>query len=297
MNNFNLNLLKYFYYVVYYNGFTNAAKNLNVVQSALSYNVKQLEIQTNKKLINRDKKVFELTEDGYNLFENIKPIFELLDHNLDQINNNNFDEITIGVRHYLSDFIFKNAINEYIERNSNIHINIKLYSKLDVKKYEDEYDIIIDYDDYTSLINSDNKIKLCKLENAFVMGKELYKNYSDINTIKELANVRFISMCPNKKNGKFQKMCFDNNILFASIVSINDSQLLKKLIKDNLGMSFVNKVFVEKEIDEDEIKVVSIKEKIFEDNIEVVYKNSKKQELIKSFINILKNQYKEGNNE
>ena len=92
-------------------------------------------------------------------------------------------------------------------------------------------------------------------------------------------------------------MCFDNNILFASIVSINDSQLLKKLIKDNLGMSFVNKVFVEKEIDEDEIKVVSIKEKIFEDNIEVVYKNSKKQELIKSFINILKNQYKEGNNE
>lgn len=297
MNNFNLNLLKYFYYVVYYNGFTNAAKNLNVVQSALSYNVKQLEIQTNKKLINRDKKVFELTEDGYNLFENIKPIFELLDHNLDQINNNNFDEITIGVRHYLSDFIFKNAINEYIERNSNIHINIKLYSKLDVKKYEDEYDIIIDYDDYTSLINSDNKIKLCKLENAFVMGKELYKNYSDINTIKELANVRFISMCPNKKNGKFQKMCFDNNILFTSIVSINDSQLLKKLIKDNLGMSFVNKVFVEKEIDEDEIKVVSIKEKIFEDNIEVVYKNSKKQELINSFINILKNQYKEGNNE
>ena len=102
MNNFNLNLLKYFYYVVYYNGFTNAAKNLNVVQSALSYNVKQLEIQTNKKLINRDKKVFELTEDGYNLFENIKPIFELLDHNLDQINNNNFDEITIGVKMQLT---------------------------------------------------------------------------------------------------------------------------------------------------------------------------------------------------
>ena len=220
MNNFNLNLLKYFYYVVYYNGFTNAAKNLNVVQSALSYNVKQLEIQTNKKLINRDKKVFELTEDGYNLFENIKPIFELLDHNLEQINNNNFDEITIGVRHYLSDFIFKNAINEYIEKNSNIHVNIKLYSKLDVKKYEDEYDILIDYDDYTGLINSDNKMKLCTLDNVFVMGKELYNNYLDVKSIKELANIRFISMCPNKKNGKFQKMCFDNSVLFADIISI-----------------------------------------------------------------------------
>ena len=51
MNNFNLNLFKYFYYVVYYNGFSNASRNLNIVQSALSYNIKQLEIQLNTKLI------------------------------------------------------------------------------------------------------------------------------------------------------------------------------------------------------------------------------------------------------
>ena len=43
MDNFNFNLFKYFYYVVYYKGFTNAARHLNVVQSALSYNVKTLE--------------------------------------------------------------------------------------------------------------------------------------------------------------------------------------------------------------------------------------------------------------
>ncbi len=39
MNNFNLNLFKYFYYVVYYNGFTSASKNLNIAQSSLSYNI------------------------------------------------------------------------------------------------------------------------------------------------------------------------------------------------------------------------------------------------------------------
>ena len=67
MNNFNLNLFKYFYYVVYYNGFTNASKNLNIAQSSLSYNIKQLELQLDKTLIIRDNKNFELTEDGVNV--------------------------------------------------------------------------------------------------------------------------------------------------------------------------------------------------------------------------------------
>ena len=82
MNNFNLNLFKYFYYVVYYNGFNNASRNLNIAQSALSYNIKQLEIQLNTKLIDRSNKNFKLTDDGNNLFESIINMFENLYRNL-----------------------------------------------------------------------------------------------------------------------------------------------------------------------------------------------------------------------
>lgn len=42
MDNLNLNLLKYFYYVAYYKGFTNTSKKLHIVQSTFSYNVKTL---------------------------------------------------------------------------------------------------------------------------------------------------------------------------------------------------------------------------------------------------------------
>ena len=63
-------------------------------------------------------------------------------------------ELTIGIRHYLSDFIFKDSVVEFINTYSNIHINIKLYSKLDIKKFEDKYyegymagvDARLDYD-------------------------------------------------------------------------------------------------------------------------------------------------------
>lgn len=293
MNNFNLNLLKYFYYVVYYNGFTNASKNLNVAQSSLSYNIKQLELQLDKALIIRDNKNFELTEDGYNLYENLKSAFSILNQNLEQFDNQNTLELTIGVRHYLSDFIFKESIVEFINNYPNIHINIKLYSKLDVKKFEDEYDILIDYEDYTNLVNTNNKDLLCTLNNTFVSGRDLSKNYETIQSIRELGNTRLISMCPNKRNGKFQKMCFENGILFENIISVNDSVISKELVKNNLGLCFVNKEFFKEEIANGDIKEIKVQEQLFNDNVYIVYKNSKNIDSINKFIKILKKQYKE----
>ena len=293
MNNFNLNLFKYFYYVVYYNGFTNASKNLNIAQSSLSYNIKQLELQLDKVLIIREHKNFELTEDGYNLYENLKSAFSILNQNLEQFDNLNTMELTIGVRHYLSDFIFKDSVVEFINTYSNIHINIKLYSKLDIKKFEDEYDMVIDYEDYTNLINTGNKKLLCTLNNTFVVGKELSKNYESVYSIKELGNTRLISMCPNKRNGKFQKMCFENNILFENIISINDSTLSKELVKNNLGLSFANKEFFKEELASGDIKEIKVVEEMFKDNICIVYKKGKNLNNINKFIRILERQYKE----
>ena len=60
MNNFNLNLFKYFYYVVYYNGFTNASKNLNIAQSSLSYNIKQLELYNSAFIANGLNKLISI---------------------------------------------------------------------------------------------------------------------------------------------------------------------------------------------------------------------------------------------
>ena len=293
MNNFNLNLFKYFYYVVYYNGFTNASKNLNIAQSSLSYNIKQLELQLDKTLIIRDNKNFELTEDGYNLYENLKSAFSILNQNLEQFDNQNTVELTIGVRQYLSDFIFRDSIVEFINTYPNIHINIKLYSKLDVKKFEDEYDVLIDYEDYTNLINTNNKDLLCVLNNTFVSGKDLSKNYESIQSIKELGNTRLISMCPNKRNGKFQKMCFENGILFENIISVNDSIISKELVKNNLGLCFVNREFFKEEIANGDVKEIKLKEQLFNDNVYIVYKNGKNINNINKFIKILKKQYKE----
>lgn len=293
MNNFNLNLFKYFYYVVYYNGFSNASRNLNLVQSALSYNIKQLETQLGTKLIDRNAKKFQLTEDGNNLFESIKGMFENLDRSLEQFNSIK-DELVIAVRHYLSDFIFRDTINSFIKKYPNIHLVIKLYSKLNPEKFNDDYDILIDFEDYTNMIESNNKIRLCALENVLVAGNELSKTFEEVNHLSDLAGADFISMCPNKKNGKIQKMCFENDMLFNNIISINNCQLCKKLIKDNVGICLINKSAVIEELVSGDIQEIKIAESIFKDNIVLTYKNKKN---INIFIDELRKVYKEEENE
>lgn len=292
MNNVNLNLLKYFYYVAYYKGFTNASKELKVVQSALSYNVKTLENIMDKVLIIRNSKYFELTEDGYELYETLQSVFGLLEKTLLPLSNNNFfHELSIGIRHSLSDYIFKDYITQFININKNIHLNINLYSKLDTKKFENDYDIIIDYEDYTKLINSTNKVELCELNNIIVCGKGLYDSYQNVNSLKELDGENFISLCPNKKKGKISKLFFENNLSFKDIISINDSALQIKLIKDNIGLSIVNEASIKEELLSGEIKQINVKEEIFKDKIVIVYKNNQKIKFINKFVEMLIEKY------
>ena len=88
-------------------------------------------------------------------------------------------------------------------------------------------------------------------------------------------------------------MCFENGILFENIISVNDSMISKELVKNNLGLCFVNKDFFKEEIANGDIKEIKVKEKLFDDNIYIVYKNVKNIDNITKFIKILKKQYKE----
>lgn len=288
MNNFNFNLFKYFYFIAYYEGFTNAAKMLNVAQPSLSCSVKTLEKELNKELIIRGSKKFELTEEGSKLYETLKSVFYILEHDVNYFSQKNvYEELNLGIRHFLSDFILNEVVKEFNQMYPNIRLNINLYSKLDLSKYEEELDILIDYNDYTNLIVSDNKIKFLELENIITCGTELYSEYKEISSIKELDGAKIISLCPSKKKGKFQKWCYDNNISFVEVISVNESKICKDMIKNNLGICLINKKYVEEQLLLGDIKQIQVKENIFSDSIEIVYKNNKNTQNINNFVNLL----------
>ena len=115
MDNFNFNLFKNFYYVVLYNGVTNASKNINVAQPSLSLSIKKLEEELDLTLIDRSNYQFKLTEEGEKLFSILKPAFETISENvIFQNQDKQFLELNIGIVNGLADVLsefIKNFLN------------------------------------------------------------------------------------------------------------------------------------------------------------------------------------------
>ena len=106
MDNFNFNLFKNFYYVVLYNGVTNASKNINVAQPSLSLSIKKLEEELDLTLIDRSNYQFKLTEEGEKLFEILKPAFETISNNIVFASQSReYLEINIGITYSYADAV------------------------------------------------------------------------------------------------------------------------------------------------------------------------------------------------
>lgn len=288
MDNFNFNLFKYFYYVVLYNGVTNAAKNLSVAQPSLSLSIKNLETQLNKILIDRGAKHFTLTEEGYQLFETLKPVFENIERNIDfPYNVKKYSELNIGIRYCYAKPILAEFIKLFRYEYPTVKLNIDLYSKLNFDKVNNrEYDIVIDDDDYIKKLENVTIEELCELENYFICGTKLFEDYRNIKSVCELDTVPFISYRPSLKSGKFKQFCYENDISFLEILNVNESDLYFKLIKDNLGIGFSNNLLLKEFLNDKSLYILSVEEKIFMDKLSIAY--TKNDQSILNFTNLLK---------
>lgn len=246
MDNFNLNLFKYFYYVVLYSGVTNASKNLSVAQPSLSLSIKNLEGQLQKSLIDRTSKQFILTDEGEKLFELLKPFFENMEKNIDFSNKKNkYEVINIGIRYCYAKSILSNFITLYSQEHPKIKLNIDLYSKLNFEKVKNkEYDIVIDDYDYVSQLDNISIENLISIKNYFICGNKYYNDFKNVRSISELDEAPFISYRPSLKNGKFRKLCYDNNVSFIEIYNVNESDLYFDLLIKNSLIGFTNEILL-----------------------------------------------------
>lgn len=287
MDNFNLNLFKYFYYVVLYNGVTNASKNLSVAQPSLSLSIKNLEGQLQKALIDRTSKQFMLTDEGEKLFELLKPFFENMEKNIDFSNKKNkYEVINIGIRYCYAKSILSNFITLYSQEHPKIKLNIDLYSKLNFEKVKNkEYDIVIDDYDYVSQLENISIENLISIKNYFICGNKYYNDFKDVRSISELDEAPFISYRPSLKTGKFRKLCYDNNVSFIELYNVNESDLYFDLLIKNSLIGFTNEIFLKEYLNNNDINIIKVCEEIFNDQISLAI--SKRNKNIDEFSKML----------
>ena len=81
----NINELRTFIIAAQQGSFTKAAAKLGVSTSALSHSIRKLEEQLNIKLFNRTTRSIATTEAGEQLFQNLMPLFESIEDNLNAL--------------------------------------------------------------------------------------------------------------------------------------------------------------------------------------------------------------------
>ncbi|MBP5683836.1 MAG: LysR family transcriptional regulator [Bacilli bacterium] len=186
--NINLNLYKYFYEVAKYNSYTKAAENLMISQPSLSYSIKVLETQLEKKLFQRENNKIKLTSDGEDLYNKLDMIFK----QLDDLNNTNDEikgKVTLGVRSGYATKILPFYINEINKIYPNLEIDYyiarsdKLVNLLENK----QIDILIDEEK----VNSSECVSLLQQSHEAILFTSMEKAKrikKDIITLDYLKN-------------------------------------------------------------------------------------------------------------
>ncbi len=278
----NLNLYKSFYYVAKFGGFTNASKNVHISQSSLSSSILKLEELLVLKLFDRDGTKIRLTPYGKDLFSKIEQVIEIM--NTDIVKEN----ITIGCVRFIADNYLDAAIVNFKNKFKNIKINVIFAESTDLFHMlkKNEVDLILcRYPRFYRFERNISVEKIKDVENVFVCSNELYSSL-----IKKSQDVVYPLILPNnsEKRRIIENYLQENGINYQVDIEIPNSDLLKKLILEGVGIGYINKKSVIDLINCGKVKIFDKFENIPLDNVSIIYNLNQKNTIIDDFINILK---------
>ena len=100
----------------------------------------------------------------------------------------------------------------------------------------------------------------------------------------------------SEKRRNIEQYLIDNNINYSVEIEIPNSTLLKKLIINDMGIGYINKKFIEDEVENGLVVVIESFKNIPTDSISIVYKTKDKNKLVLKYIDSLKRTIKNSDN-
>ncbi len=289
--NVDLNLYKTFYIVSKYKNFTKASQELYVSQPAVTQSIKKLEEQLNVKLFERTQKGIELTKAGEVAYYYAEKIFDLASANsnlVERVQEAAFKEINIGVPTHIGTFFIIDYLKKFNIKHPNVRVNIinKKSDEMQKMLVRRELDIIIDTDieDYNKdLIKCK---KLLDLHSCFVCNE----NFKEVAQ-KGLISVQELSKYPLILPGKttFNRKIIDKNfeqknIILNPIIEANSSSISKGIIYEGIGIGWMIKEFVEKDIENGSLYEVKVDVDTVLTSVNIAYNREFNHDIVKDFI-------------
>ena len=272
-----LNLLRIFYQVAKTGQISKAADILHVSQPAISQHIKTLEEQAGFKFFSRSKKGVKLTNEAQEIFAYCKSIFtqvESINHILQNITSLDTGTLRIGASDTICKYYLIDKLKNFEQLYPNIRYrvtNCTTNESLTLLKNND-----VDIAFVHSPISDNNfTFQHCQtLEDFFVCSYDF--DCSKIQTLQDLTKYRTLLLERESHSRKFlEANLLKYNVELRPKFELASLDLLIEFAKKNMGIICVSKQYIKKELENKELKIINLKEKLSPRAISLAYdKNS-----------------------
>lgn len=262
--NIDYELYRIFYIVAKNGNITRSSKELLISEPAVSKSIKNLEGYLGAPLFTRTKKGVNLTTEGITLYEYISKGIEYFksgEAKFNELINLESGTIKIGINTTLT----KEFLMPYLETfhklypNINIEIRTNLTSELKSMLKDGLIDMHILNLTNEETKNDFNIIKCKTITDCFVSNKPIKEKIS----IKELNNYPLILQDKNSNTRKFlDDFANKYEITLKPKIEIGSYYLVSEFSRIGLGIGYVTKNYIKNNLDNKELFIVPIKEKI-----------------------------------
>jgi len=266
--NINFELYRVFYTVANTGNITKAAEELMISQPAISKSIKNLEEQLGGQLFIRTKRGVILTDEGKEFYNYISRAMEYIynaENKFKDLINLNTGTIKIGI----STTLTKEFLTPYLEifhskyPKIDIQIITNLSGELIPKLKNGLIDIMI-LNIVDESFDKDINIIPCKeIQDCFVVNSTYKDLINKELSFSDLNDYPLILQSKGSNTRKFlDDLVIKHNVVLKPIMELASYSLVVEFSKIGLGIGYVTKDYIKKELDNKELFILNIKENI-----------------------------------
>lgn len=266
--NVDFELYRIFYTVANNGNITRAANELRISQPAISKSIKNLEEQLGGQLFVRTKRGVLLTDEGKAFYDYIKHAMEYIssaENKFSELVNLESGCIKIGVSTTLTKEFLLPYLKEFhkLYPKIDIQISTNLSATLISKLRNGLVDIVVLNlcdDDYGKEI----EITKCKaISDCFVVNRSYSSLLNREVSLQELSTYPLILQSQGSNTRSFiDNFARKNGVTLNPNIELASYSLVVEFAKIGLGVGFVTRDYIGKELEDGELQVVNLKENI-----------------------------------
>lgn len=285
----NLELYRVFYWTAREGNFSRAAERLFITQPSVSHAIRQLEHELQISLFYRGSRGVTLTDEGRLLFEYVEKMFNLLEsaeRHITEINDLMAGELRVGGSDSLCKYYLLPALSKFFIDFPKVRLDLAHGTTPEIVRYVKEGKI--DFGVVRLPVNEDSLVihPAISVQDCFVAGPRFSELANQTITLQDLCRYPLILFMKTSSSRNFiEEFAHSSGIQIQPDIELASVDLLIEFAKAGLGISFVTKQFVSRDLEDGSLFEIRLHESIPARTIGLVFlKNRRLSPASRKFI-------------